>query len=115
MDCYHPPVVRRSSAVEQLTVNQLVVGSIPTAGATYTVIYQILSLIDRIWLVGRLLFWGPLGANLPEMRTYVERERSNLGTLPCVLLMPFGVKPLGNLAKRPLVETSVEHVKAFAA
>lgn len=25
---------RRSSAVEQLTVNQLVVGSIPTAGAT---------------------------------------------------------------------------------
>ena len=30
---YPPPVVRRSSAVEQLTVNQLVVGSIPTAGA----------------------------------------------------------------------------------
>ena len=28
-----PPVFRRSSAVEQLTVNQLVVGSIPTAGA----------------------------------------------------------------------------------
>src|SRR6056297_2041924 len=28
-----PPMVRRSSAVEQLTVNQLVVGSIPTAGA----------------------------------------------------------------------------------
>jgi hypothetical protein len=27
------PMVRRSSAVEQLTVNQLVVGSIPTAGA----------------------------------------------------------------------------------
>ena len=27
---------RRSSAVEQLTVNQLVVGSIPTAGATFT-------------------------------------------------------------------------------
>ena len=27
------PVFRRSSAVEQLTVNQLVVGSIPTAGA----------------------------------------------------------------------------------
>ena len=26
-------MVRRSSAVEQLTVNQLVVGSIPTAGA----------------------------------------------------------------------------------
>ena len=26
-------VIRRSSAVEQLTVNQLVVGSIPTAGA----------------------------------------------------------------------------------
>jgi hypothetical protein len=26
-------LVRRSSAVEQLTVNQLVVGSIPTAGA----------------------------------------------------------------------------------
>jgi hypothetical protein len=26
-------VFRRSSAVEQLTVNQLVVGSIPTAGA----------------------------------------------------------------------------------
>lgn len=29
----HPLVFRRSSAVEQLTVNQLVVGSIPTAGA----------------------------------------------------------------------------------
>ena len=28
-------VFRRSSAVEQLTVNQLVVGSIPTAGATF--------------------------------------------------------------------------------
>ncbi len=27
---------RRSSAVEQLTVNQLVVGSIPTAGANHT-------------------------------------------------------------------------------
>tara|TARA_B100000925_G_scaffold180223_1_gene136012 strand:+ start:284 stop:472 length:189 start_codon:yes stop_codon:yes gene_type:complete len=26
-------LIRRSSAVEQLTVNQLVVGSIPTAGA----------------------------------------------------------------------------------
>ena len=31
--CYRPLVFRRSSAVEQLTVNQLVVGSIPTAGA----------------------------------------------------------------------------------
>ena len=31
--CYIRPVFRRSSAVEQLTVNQLVVGSIPTAGA----------------------------------------------------------------------------------
>ena len=31
--CYSAPVFRRSSAVEQLTVNQLVVGSIPTAGA----------------------------------------------------------------------------------
>ncbi len=30
---YPTPVFRRSSAVEQLTVNQLVVGSIPTAGA----------------------------------------------------------------------------------
>ena len=30
---YPHPVVRRSSAVEQLTVNQLVVGSIPTAEA----------------------------------------------------------------------------------
>ena len=30
---YIRPVFRRSSAVEQLTVNQLVVGSIPTAGA----------------------------------------------------------------------------------
>ena len=28
-------MVRRSSAVEQLTVNQLVVGSIPTAGAIF--------------------------------------------------------------------------------
>ena len=31
---------RRSSAVEQLTVNQLVVGSIPTAGAIITIIYS---------------------------------------------------------------------------
>ena len=31
--CYIAHVFRRSSAVEQLTVNQLVVGSIPTAGA----------------------------------------------------------------------------------
>jgi hypothetical protein len=31
--CYIAPVFRRSSAVEQLTVNQLVVGSIPTVGA----------------------------------------------------------------------------------
>ena len=30
---YMTPVFRRSSAVEQLTVNQLVVGSIPTVGA----------------------------------------------------------------------------------
>ena len=30
IDCF---IFRRSSAVEQLTVNQLVVGSIPTAGA----------------------------------------------------------------------------------
>jgi hypothetical protein len=29
-------VFRRSSAVEQLTVNQFVVGSIPTAGANST-------------------------------------------------------------------------------
>jgi hypothetical protein len=29
-------LVRRSSAVEQLTVNQLVVGSIPTAGAKHS-------------------------------------------------------------------------------
>ena len=34
--CYMAPVFRRSSAVEQLTVNQLVVGSIPTAGAKIT-------------------------------------------------------------------------------
>jgi hypothetical protein len=33
MPCYTAHVFRRSSAVEQLTVNQLVVGSIPTAGA----------------------------------------------------------------------------------
>ena len=32
-NCYTHPKFRRSSAVEQLTVNQLVVGSIPTAGA----------------------------------------------------------------------------------
>lgn len=31
--CYTHHKFRRSSAVEQLTVNQLVVGSIPTAGA----------------------------------------------------------------------------------
>ena len=35
--CYTHPKFRRSSAVEQLTVNQLVVGSIPTAGANYKV------------------------------------------------------------------------------
>jgi hypothetical protein len=33
--CYIGPQFRRSSAVEQLTVNQLVVGSIPTAGANF--------------------------------------------------------------------------------
>ena len=33
----YSPQFRRSSAVEQLTVNQLVVGSIPTAGAIYNV------------------------------------------------------------------------------
>ena len=33
IDCF---IFRRSSAVEQLTVNQLVVGSIPTAGAKKT-------------------------------------------------------------------------------
>ena len=32
-------VFRRSSAVEQLTVNQLVVGSIPTAGAKILIIW----------------------------------------------------------------------------
>ena len=32
-NCYMHLKFRRSSAVEQLTVNQLVVGSIPTAGA----------------------------------------------------------------------------------
>ena len=32
-NCYTHLKFRRSSAVEQLTVNQLVVGSIPTAGA----------------------------------------------------------------------------------
>jgi hypothetical protein len=32
-DYYKARMFRRSSAVEQLTVNQLVVGSIPTAGA----------------------------------------------------------------------------------
>ena len=35
-DLYAPQKFRRSSAVEQLTVNQLVVGSIPTAGANIT-------------------------------------------------------------------------------
>ena len=34
---------RRSSAVEQLTVNQLVVGSIPTAGANFLTKYQLFS------------------------------------------------------------------------
>ena len=33
ISCYSAVMVRRSSAVEQLTVTQLVVGSIPTAGA----------------------------------------------------------------------------------
>jgi hypothetical protein len=32
---------RRSSAVEQLTVNQLVVGSIPTAGANFPITVRI--------------------------------------------------------------------------
>ena len=32
-DCYEFYVFRRSSVVEQLTVNQFVVGSTPTAGA----------------------------------------------------------------------------------
>jgi hypothetical protein len=34
------PQFRRSSAVEQLTVNQLVVGSIPTAGANIKLLSQ---------------------------------------------------------------------------
>ena len=32
---FEKKIFRRSSAVEQLTVNQLVVGSIPTAGAIF--------------------------------------------------------------------------------
>ena len=32
-DCYGSCMFRRSSVVEQLTVNQFVVGSTPTAGA----------------------------------------------------------------------------------
>jgi hypothetical protein len=43
--CYKVQVFRRSSAVEQLTVNQLVVGSIPTAGAN---IINNLKLIIRL-------------------------------------------------------------------
>ena len=42
---------RRSSAVEQLTVNQLVVGSIPTVGANI-----ILKTLVSLWDRGFLLF-----------------------------------------------------------
>ena len=41
-------MVRRSSAVEQLTVNQLVVGSIPTAGAIFQ---NVNSTVKRIFNV----------------------------------------------------------------
>ena len=39
-------MVRRSSAVEQLTVNQLVVGSIPTAGAIFNKINMLDSAVN---------------------------------------------------------------------
>ena len=45
--CYSVRVFRRSSAVEQLTVNQRVVGSIPTAGANPTKSPT----ISRLWLL----------------------------------------------------------------
>jgi|TARA_Y100000991_G_scaffold161109_1_gene123291 hypothetical protein len=46
IDCF---IFRRSSAVEQLTVNQLVVGSIPTAGAKKTLaeIWSIFFLVQQ--------------------------------------------------------------------
>ena len=50
-------MVRRSSAVEQLTVNQLVVGSIPTAGAN-----KIKGLAEKLasFLLSKIT-WGHAG------------------------------------------------------
>ncbi len=50
---YISPIFRRSSAVEQLTVNQLVVGSIPTAGANTTC--KVLKVNDKAFHLGALL------------------------------------------------------------
>jgi hypothetical protein len=46
-----PLVFRRSSAVEQLTVNQLVVGSIPTAGAKFPKYIRHLGALGRFFLL----------------------------------------------------------------
>ena len=54
--CYTALVFRRSSAVEQLTVNQLVVGSIPTAGAKISQLQQALK--PRVNPRGLVHFWG---------------------------------------------------------
>ena len=44
-------MVRRSSAVEQLTVNQLVVGSIPTAGAIFQNINSMVQCVLNVLLL----------------------------------------------------------------
>ncbi len=65
---------RRSSAVEQLTVNQLVVGSIPTAGANYpniTISYrhparERLPAVD-FWKHSESMATGIFRAKLPQL------------------------------------------------
>ena len=48
LNARYAPQFRRSSAVEQLTVNQLVVGSIPTAGANQPLGYKEKQAILRV-------------------------------------------------------------------
>ena len=70
-------MVRRSSAVEQLTVNQLVVGSIPTAGAN-----KIKGLAEKLtsFLLPRII-WGHAGdtffalnrANHPQNSPFTDQ------------------------------------------
>jgi hypothetical protein len=68
---------RRSSAVEQLTVNQLVVGSIPTVGAKKPHKYQVFMQAPRegsLSCVGWGNIWG--NAQLSASKRYWNRYRT---------------------------------------